>query len=74
MYVEEELVEYAREMAWSRALGAELARYPGQFVALADARIVAHNADFLALMAAVERLGIDRPYIVAVPSTDAVVL
>ena len=63
--------EYAEQLAWSRALADELAQYRGEFVALADARIVAHNADFLALMAEVERLGIDQPYIVSVPSADA---
>ena len=65
---------YAEQLAWSRALADELAHYRGEFVALGDARIVAHNADFLALMAEVERLGVERPYIVSVPSTDAVVL
>ena len=69
-----EPMEYAEQLAWSRALADELAHYRGEFVALADARIVAHNADFLALMTEVERLGVERPYIVSVPSTDAVVL
>ncbi len=67
-------MEYAEQVAWSRALADELADYRGEFVALADARIVAHNADFLALMAEVEGLGVERPFIVSVPSTDAVVL
>ena len=69
-----EPMEYAEQLAWSRALADELAHYRGEFVALTDARIVAHNADFLALMAEVERLGTGRPYIVSVPSADAVVL
>ena len=69
-----EPIEYAEQLAWSRALADELTHYRGEFVALADACIVAHNADFLALMAEVERLGINRPYIVSVPSADAVVL
>ena len=69
-----ETMEYAEQLAWSHALADELAQYRGEFVALADARIVAHNADFLALMAEVEGLGVERPFIVSVPSTDAVVL
>ena len=69
-----EPIEYAEQLAWSRALATDLDHYRGEFVALADAYIVAHNLDFHALMAEVGRLGIERPYIVAVPSTDAVVL
>ncbi len=71
---ENEPVEYAEETAWSRALREELARYPGEFVALAEGRIVAHHADFLALMWELERLGVEGPYIVSVPATGALAL
>jgi Family of unknown function (DUF5678) len=69
-----EPLEHAEQMAWSRALADQIAQYRGEFVALADGRIVGHNADLLALMADVRRLGIQRPYIVSVPSADALVL
>ncbi len=69
-----ETMKYAEQLAWSHALADELAHYRGEFVALADARVVAHNADFPALMAEVEGQGVERPFIVSVPSTDAVIL
>lgn len=69
-----EAVEYEAEMSWARDLAGEIARYPGEYVALADARIVGHDADFLVLMAGIEKHSTRDPYIVSVPPTAALVV
>ncbi|MDP9373152.1 MAG: DUF5678 domain-containing protein [Chloroflexota bacterium] len=68
---EDEPVEYAEELAWLDAHGEELARYAGEWVALAQGRIVAHDPSVGVVMAAAREQGIERPFLIPVPPEGA---
>lgn len=58
---------YAEELSWAEANAAVLARYPGEYVALADGEIVAHSRDLDVVMAELRQRQIVRYYLVPVP-------
>jgi hypothetical protein len=63
-------IEHAKEMTWARKYGDELARFPGEFVALSATGVAAHNTDLLHLMTTLEELNVEGTYIVSVPATS----
>jgi Family of unknown function (DUF5678) len=63
--------EHADEMAWLDAHGEELARYAGQWVALARGGVVAHDPSLAAVMEAARERGIERPFLVPLPPEGA---
>jgi len=62
------------ELAWARARADEIARFPGEYVALAAGEIVAHDPSYLLLTRELTRRGIGNVYIVSVPSGDGFAL
>lgn len=70
-HVENLVPEYAEEMARARRYRQDVARFPGEFVALSSTGIIAHSSDLLDLMARLEQTHQGRIYIVSVPTTHA---